>query len=58
MSKQTIWLIFAGVTALLAVPLMYIGLQEGRESLLITGFGLFTLGMMVTPVMRLMSTRQ
>lgn len=58
MSKQMMWLIFAGVTALIAVPLMYIGLQGGHEGLTTAGFGLFTLGMMVTPAMKLMSARR
>lgn len=58
MSKQMMCLIFAGVTALIAVPLMYIGLQDGNEGLATAGFGLFTLGMMVPPAMKLMSARR
>ncbi len=53
MSKQTMWLIFAGLAALTAVPLIYLGLQSNSSAYIFTGFGLFTLGMIVTPVMRL-----
>lgn len=57
MSRQMMWFIFAGLTALIAVPLMYIGLQDGHQGLTMAGFGLFTLGMIVTPVMKLASAR-
>ncbi len=53
MSKETIWLIIAGVAALVAVPLIYLGLKNEASAMLMVGFGLFTLGMLVTPIMKI-----
>lgn len=53
MSKETIWLIIAGLAALVAVPLIYLGLKNSVDAMLIAGFGLFTLGMLVTPIMKI-----
>ena len=58
MSNKTIWLIFAGLAALTAVPLIYIGLQSNSGGLVFSGFGLFTFGMIVTPVMRLFTNQK
>lgn len=54
MTKETIWLIIAGAAALLAVPMIYIGLQNGGEALVMAGFVLFTAGMLVTPIMKVL----
>ena len=54
MTKETIWLIIAGAAALLAVPMIYIGLQNGGEALVMGGFVLFTAGMLVTPIMKVL----
>ncbi len=51
MSKETIWLIIAGLAALAAVPLIYMGLQSG-SAMLTVGFALFAGSMLITPVMR------
>lgn len=53
MTKETLWLIVAGAAAILAVPLLYVGLQDQHESLVTAGFALFTAGMLVTPLMKL-----
>lgn len=53
MSRETIWLIVAGLAALLAVPLIYLGLQDGSGAMVVAGFCFFTLGMIISPVMRL-----
>jgi hypothetical protein len=58
MSRETIWLIIAGLAALLGVPLIYMGLQNESEALLMAGFGLFTLGMVISPVIRVLKTRR
>lgn len=57
MSKEIIWLIIAGVAALIAAPLIYLGLQNQTNTLLATGFGLFTFAMLITPLIRI-STRK
>lgn len=51
MTKETIWLIIAGLAALAAVPLIYLGLQA-NSALLTIGFALFAGSMLVSPVMR------
>jgi uncharacterized membrane protein YiaA len=58
MSRETIWLIVAGLAALIAVPLIYMGLQNGTDTLVIVGFCLFTLGMIISPVMRIAKDRK
>jgi uncharacterized membrane protein YiaA len=58
MSRETIWLIVAGFAALLAVPLIYMGLQNETDALVMAGFCLFTLGMMISPVLRLTKNRK
>lgn len=51
MSKEIIWLIIAGVAALIAAPLIYLGLHNQARILLATGFALFTFSMLITPFM-------
>ena len=58
MSRETIWLIVAGFAALLAVPLIYMGLQNETDAMVMAGFCLFTLGMMISPVLRLTKNRK
>ncbi|HLW04093.1 MAG TPA: hypothetical protein VKY38_00770 [Azoarcus sp.] len=53
MTRETIWLIIAGVAALVAVPLLYIGLGDNNTGLMTIGFALFTAGMLIAPLMRL-----
>lgn len=53
MTRETIWLIIAGVAALVAVPILYVGLGDGNTGLITTGFVLFTFGMLIAPLMRL-----
>lgn len=57
MAKQTIWLILAGLAALGAAPVMYVGLERNWDALAGVGLGLFVLSMSVTPVMRLVSSK-
>lgn len=54
MTKETIWLIIAGAAALVSVPLLYSGLQNGTEGLVQAGLVLFTASMLVTPIMKLL----
>jgi len=53
MSRETIWLIVAGLAALVAVPFIYLGLQNDSGGMVTTGFCFFTLGMIISPVMQL-----
>lgn len=58
MSRETIWMIVAGLSALIAVTLIYMGLQNGTDTLVIVGFCLFALGMIINPVMRIAKGRK
>ena len=58
MSRETIWLIIAGLAALIAVPLIYLGLEQGSSALVVAGFCFFTLGMLISPMMRLFRPRK
>jgi uncharacterized membrane protein len=58
MARETIWLIVAGLAALLAVPLIYMGLQNETEALVVAGFCLFTIGMIISPMIRLTKNRK
>lgn len=49
MSKEIIMLIIAGVAALVAAPLIYLGLHNQVSVLLATGFTLFTFSMVIPP---------
>jgi hypothetical protein len=58
MSRETIWLIIAGLAALLAVPLIYMGLQNDEDALVMAGLCLFASGMVISPIMRIAKTRK
>lgn len=49
MSKEIIMLIIAGVAALVAAPLIYLGLHKQINMLLATGFTLFAFSMVIPP---------
>lgn len=58
MSRETIFLIFAGLAALIGVPMIYMGLQTTSNVLVTAGFLFFTLGMVVSPLMRLCAAKK
>ncbi len=54
MSRETIWLIIAGLAALIAVPFIYLGLQNDSGGMVTVGFCFFTVGMIISPAMQLL----
>lgn len=55
MSKETIWCMIAGALALIAIPMIYIGLENDQSGLAMSGMTLFTISMFVTPVVRMLN---
>lgn len=55
MSKTTIWCLIAGALALIAIPMVYIGLENDQSGLAMSGMTLFVISMFVTPVTRLLN---
>lgn len=53
MTRKTIWLIIAGVAALVAIPILYVGLEGSNTGLITAGFVLFTAGMLIAPLLQL-----
>lgn len=58
MSKETMWMIIASIAPLVAVTLIYIGLQDGGTALAMLGLLIFALGMLITPVMWLLPSKE
>lgn len=46
--------VVAGITAVIALPLMYFGLQNGSTAMPWIGITLFLLAMLVTPALRVL----
>ena len=46
--------VIAGVTAVIALPLMYLGLHNGSTTMPWLGITLFLLAMLVTPALRVL----
>ncbi|MDP0926971.1 hypothetical protein Q0601_07300 [Paracoccus onubensis] len=55
MSKSIICQVIAGIVAIIAVPLLYVGLMHNVSILAATGFLLFTASMLTTPILRLVT---
>ena len=53
MSQTIICQIIAGIGAVVAVPLIYIGLMHNLSILAASGFLLFTVSMLTAPVLKL-----
>ena len=53
MNKQTRVQIAAAIGTLIAVPLLYVGLQSGSGALAVVGFAVFTVSMLATPAMKI-----
>lgn len=56
MNIETKLQICAGAGAIVALPLMYVGLHNGTTALAGAGLALFFLSMLVTPILRLRPT--
>lgn len=57
MTRETIWLIIAGVAALVAIPILYVGLEGSNTGMITTGFVLFTAGMLIAPLLQLFKSK-
>lgn len=53
MTKETIWLIIAGFTALCAAPLIFIGLEQDMPAFVTAGLLLFFFSMAIAPLLLL-----
>lgn len=56
MNWETKLQICAGLGAVLALPLLYIGLKQDTAALAVLGLAVFGASMLVTPVLRLLPT--
>lgn len=54
MNNSTKLQVVAGIAAVIALPLMYFGLQNGSTAMPWLGIALFLLAMLVTPTLRVL----